>query len=149
MAGSAFKFSRHIKNKMLTSGQPSFGTDALAWVLINSTHTPNVQTDATYADISANECSGTGYTAGGIAATSVVVADSGDNVSLDADNPVWGPGATISDIETLYLVKGTAGSLVSGDQIVGHYEVEVGGTLAVTNGTFTGQIDATGITVLT
>lgn len=41
-------------------------SDALKYMLLTSSYSPNLDTDTNYAGISANEVSGTGYTAGGV-----------------------------------------------------------------------------------
>lgn len=55
---------RNAENRMAT-GHINLTADALKYALFTNAYTPNFDTDTTYAGISANEVSGTGYTAGG------------------------------------------------------------------------------------
>jgi len=63
-------------------------------VLLTSSYTPHVDTDDSYADISAYEVSGTGYTAGGKTLTNLDVAVNGYEFSIDSDDVSW-PSSTI------------------------------------------------------
>lgn len=81
--------------QLLDGFEPLVG-HTLRVALLNSSHVED-ETDTVWADVSANEVSGTGYTAGGQALTGVAAAQSaGVNiVYLDANDVVWS-GATIT-----------------------------------------------------
>lgn len=90
----------------------------------------------TYSNVSASECSGTGYTAGGASLTLSSSQDS-TNGKLDASDVAWGPGATISDIGYAVLYNTTTGKIKDIKTVS-----PVG---SVTAGTFTLQWHASGI----
>jgi hypothetical protein len=70
-------------------------TDALKVMLATATYTPNQATDAFQSVIGANEISGTGYTAGGMALTGISLSDTANVLTLSAANTPW-PGATFT-----------------------------------------------------
>lgn len=78
----------YIKVLLLTH----LSTLSLKIALLTSSHTDSVDAaQNAWADISSNEVSGTGYTAGGQALSNVAVTqdDTDDEAELDADDPVW------------------------------------------------------------
>lgn len=79
----------------LGSGMWNFTSDTLKLALLNTSGSFNSSHDY-YNDVSANEITGTGYTAGGATLTTVTWTNpSGTYVMLDADNVLWS-GATFS-----------------------------------------------------
>jgi hypothetical protein len=64
--------------------------------LMKPTFTPNRDTQKVWADVSSQEITGTGYTAGGIALASKAAPynSSTDRTDLQAADTSWGPGAT-------------------------------------------------------
>lgn len=107
-----------------------------------SAYTPAVDTHEFFSDLT-NEVTGTGYTAGGVTvgslAATYVSAD--DAVMIDAADIAWGPGATISGIRTIvfYISTGVAGT----SRLISY--ATFASDQAVTSGTFTGQLHASGI----
>ncbi len=95
-------------------------------VLITAAHTANPATDDTWADISASEATGSGYTTEGVAIGPLVLSRTADVVTVDsATNPTWNP-ATVS-AKYLYVVKKAGGALASGDLILGYIDLNDGG----------------------
>lgn len=83
-------------------------TDSLYCALMTSSYTPAQDTDTYWADINANESSGTGYTAGGQALTSPTITA---NTSLHAGvygaaNVTWA-NATIANARYAVIYKNT------------------------------------------
>lgn len=77
--------------------------DSLKFMLLTSSYTPSLAVDAVYSDISANEISGTGYTATGQAV-------SGNTSTLTAANS-WGTSRAASTAYTLgQIVKPASGN---------------------------------------
>jgi len=74
----------------LLEGVFDFTSDSIYCALVTSSYTPDVDTHEFFDDIT-NEITGTGYTANGVALTSVSVSyDSVDNEAvLDADDATW------------------------------------------------------------
>ena len=52
-------------------------------------HSPSISTHQTWADVQGDETSGTGYTSGGEALTTISVSTSGGTTTLDADTVEW------------------------------------------------------------
>ena len=68
-----------------------FDTDVIKLALVNSTYVP-AQTHTVFGDASANEVSGTNYTAGGTAVT-LTVTESGGTVTVDGTDVTWAQNA--------------------------------------------------------
>jgi hypothetical protein len=96
-----------------------------------------------YHDDATNEIAGTGYTAGGVTLANVAIThdDTNDRVEMDFDNPSWGPGATLTDVDHLRLYKDRGGA-ASADEMFGHLTFDA--AQSVSNATFTVEIDAEG-----
>ena len=114
-------------------------------ILVTSTHTPNQSTHSTYADVSANEVSGTGYTTFGQGLTCTWVR-SGLVVTFDCDDQSW-TGSTITAKYAVIVRDGDAnGSLVAGDLLLCYCDLETGGgSISTTNGTLSITINASGV----
>lgn len=74
----------------LTRGEVDFASDTIKMALVTG-YTPDIDADAYWSDISANEESGTGYTAGGeaLANKSVTQDNTNDRTVFDADDVTW------------------------------------------------------------
>lgn len=125
-----FKKDVLVKNIDLSS-------DTIKCALLSSTHSFDADNSA-WADISANEVSGTGYTAGGttVSGSTVTVDDTNDRASWDAENPAWS-GSTI-----------TARYAVLYDTTVSNRLIccfDFGEEKSSNSGTFTIQFNANGI----
>lgn len=104
----------------LYEGKFDFATDSFYAVFVLATKTPAPSTDATYADISADEASGTGYAAGGLAIPTVSVTQSGGTVTVSEGS------ITVSNWQTsfryVYMVKRVGAAAASTDPIVGELD---------------------------
>ena len=102
MAASAWAVVHTAKNR-IGDKQIDLNTDVFKCMLLSSAWTPDLAAQADYADISANELTtANGYTAGGLALTSVTWANSAGTQTWDADDPLW--TATDSGITARYAV---------------------------------------------
>jgi len=92
MAASTFAIFHTFKAR---EGQKllDMDTDDIKCALLDSGWTPSLSADADWADISANEISQTGYTAGGLSVTSLSYANVAGTVTFDCDDPAWTAGA--------------------------------------------------------
>jgi len=92
----------------IAKGELSLGTDSLKIALFTSSYIPNIDTDLNFSDISANEISGTGYTAGGNAIANVLVQKDlvNDRVDLPADNSVFTAATLTFKIAVIYKDTG-------------------------------------------
>lgn len=79
--------------------------------LFTDTLTPNYSTDTAYAvsPYNANEVSGTGYTAGGVALAGTVVSDVAGTLKWDANDVQW----------TTSTITGAKGALIYADALAG------------------------------
>ena len=122
-----------------------FDTDTIKVALLTSSYTPNQDTHDYFNDVSANEVSGTGYTAGGnTLASKTATYDSGTNVIvLDAADVTWASSTITARYAVVYDSTGTA----STSALIGY--VDFGSDQSSTNGNFTITWDSTGIVRIT
>jgi hypothetical protein len=100
-------FFKHIMN-----GGIDFDTDTIKVMLLDSSHSNNIDTQEFIDDVSTNEVSGTGYTAGGATLGSVVVsADTTDDEGVvDAADTTWSSSTITAHYAAIYKDTGTAGT---------------------------------------
>lgn len=96
-----------IVEKVFT-GLLDVSTDTIKCALLDSGYTPNQDTDEFWSGVSANEVSGTGYTANGQVLTGVTLTyNAGTNtLMVDCADPTWS-GATITGIRYAVFYKDT------------------------------------------
>lgn len=117
--------------------------DTIKIMLVNSTEA--ALSDATkqakefYSDVSSNEISGTGYTAGGATLASKTSAQSAGVYTFDAADAAW-TTATIT-ASGCYIYKDTGTGSTS--PLIAY--LDFGGSVASTAGTFTTAFNASGI----
>jgi hypothetical protein len=114
-------------------------TDAMAILslkcaLMKNTHTMSASNE-NYADISANECTGAGYTAGGVALGTLTSTQVGNNAKFTAANAVFSGVTVTARYAVVYAT-------VTGHIISQH---DLGGDKAATGGTITLTWSASGI----
>lgn len=94
-------------------------SDDIRVALMESTYSPDQGADENFADISADEASGTGYTAGGEALTNrtLVYSSSDQATTFDADDVTWSNSSISAQYAVIYdatsdrlLAYGDAGS---------------------------------------
>lgn len=121
-------------------------TDTIKVALVSSSYTPNQDSHDYWDDVSANEVTGTGYTAGGATLGSKTATyDSGTNVViLDAADTVWASSTITARYAVIY---DDAGATAAQKVLVGY--VDFGSDQSSTNGNFTVTWDATGIVRIT
>lgn len=128
----------------LAKGEANLSTDSLK-VMLLSTYTFS-NTHATMADVKAagTEATGTAYTAGGQALTSVTVATSGSVTTLDCADPSW----AASTITAAYAVfYDAAGGTDAANLPICYWDL--GGSQSSSDGAFTLTINASGLATLT
>lgn len=115
--------------------------DTLTAGLLNNTHAFDADNDA-WANVSANEISGTGYTAGGanLANNAATNDDTDDEGVLDADDVAW-TSASFSAYHCV-IYDNTTTTPVADANIC---SIDFGGIQTVSSGTFTIQFAAEGI----
>lgn len=127
--------------KNIFAKQVDFNGDTIKVALLTSGYTPAQTTHAVWSDVSANEVTGTGYTAGGQAlASKTVTLDTTNKVLvLSAANTTWAS----STITARYVVLYDSAS----NALIGY--VDLVSDQSSNNGNFVVQWDATGIVRLT
>lgn len=127
----------------LGDGTIDMDADAFKIMLLTDTHTPD-QTDAGYADVSAEEVSsGNGYTTGGESLTSVVWDRTGGTVKFDAADAQWTSATFTARYAIIYddsVTTPTADPLVC--------LIDFTANKQVSSGTFTIEFNASGIMTL-
>ena len=90
-----------------------FDTSALTVALVTSSYTPSRTSHDFFDDVSANEVSGTGYSAGGAALTTKTLTISNNVLTYDADDLTFtqdAGGFSNARYAVLYLNTGSAGT---------------------------------------
>lgn len=125
----------------------NWDTDTIRVALLDSGATIDQDADEFFDDVSADEVTGTGYTAEGAAlTTSAPTADSTSNETrLDASDVVWDAtgGALAAAYAVIYKDSGTPAT----SPLLGYVDFE--GTVTATNDTFTITWDSTGVLKIT
>lgn len=132
--------------KAAFNGEIDWDTDTIKVALLSSAHTPNQDTHDYWDDVSANEVSGTGYTAGGATlASKTSTYDGANNVLvLDAADVVWSASTITARYAVIY---NDSGATAAQKALIGY--VDFGSDQSSTNGNFTITWDATGIVRVT
>lgn len=105
--------------------------------MITNSATPNFDTHDFFNDLSANEVSGTGYSAGGVALTSTEITVSSGTLVYDAADTSWTSSSISSARAAVLYCDAVADELVC--------LVNFGADYATTNGTFQITWNASGI----
>ena len=111
-------------------------THSFKVALMDNTHTFTA-TNSTWSDISANEITGTGYSAGGAALATVTWAADGTAVKWDAANTAWTTASFTAYHAVIYDDTHASDALVC--------SINFGGAQTVSAGTFTIQWNTDGI----
>lgn len=132
----------------MSKGSYNLSSDTYVITLITGSYTPNANTDALWSDVSANELTtANGYTAGGVALTSVTDTLTTATATFTSANPSWTSFTATHRYGV--IVRRAGGSLVSGDLLLCYSDL--GGGSNVTFGsaaTYTVQLP-TGIFTIT
>ena len=127
----------------LNDGTQDWATDNHYLVLITDSHTPDASTEATLADISANEVADADYSPQDMTGESVT--KSGGVVTFDADNVTFGSSVTIT-AKYAYVVVGTVAGKTGTDALVGYVDLDSGGgSVSSTSGSFAVNWNASGM----
>ena len=122
-----------------------FDSDTIKVALVSSSYTPDQDAHDYWNDVSSNEVTGTGYTAGGATlASKTATYDSANNVViLDAADTTWASSTITARYAVIYDATGTS----STSALIGY--VDFGSDQSSTNGNFTITWDSTGIVRIT
>lgn len=119
--------------------------DTTKLMLLDSNHSTDIDAQVFIDDVSANEVSGTGYTAGGqtIANPAVTVDDTDDEGVFDGDDVTWSNSTITAQFGAIYKDTGTP----STSPIIGI--LDFGSDKTSTEGTFTVSFNDEGIVNIT
>ena len=117
------------------------GSDTFKCAMITNSSTPNFETHDHWSDLSGNEVSGTGYTAGGAALTSITLGNASGTLKFDAADTSW-TTATISSARAAVIYDDT----LANDPLI--CLVDFGADYASSAGTFQITWNASGIWTL-
>ena len=129
-----------------SSTKIDLSSDTIKLAAVTSSYTPNIDTHDFWDDVSANEASGTGYTAGGatLANKSAAVVTASDLAKFDADDVTWTISSAFS-ARYLVLYKSTGNSATS--PLIGY--IDLGTTYSLASGTITLTWSASGVLTIT
>jgi len=113
-------------------------TDALTIALLTSAYTPAAATDTLWSGISANQVSGTGYTAGGETVTGASVALLTGTVTFDIADQTWSQNAGGFSNARYVVIKRT-----SDGRLVAYHDL--GSDRGNVAGDFTVQMSTSGV----
>lgn len=121
---------------VLTNSPVDFNTDDIRCALITSSLAPDPTTHDQWSDLSANEVSGTNYSAGGYDFGSLTVTNNSGTIQLDAEDATWAQNAggftTARYAVLLKYDTGTPGnSLIIGSADLGGDKGNVTGPLTL------------------
>ena len=123
----------------LFGGTVDLDSDTIKCALLTSSHS-FTQTNTTWANVSANEISGTGYTAGGVELSSKTISVSSGVARWDAADATWLTSTFTARHAVLYDTTNSSSLIAS---------IDFGGDQTISVGTFTVQWSTGGIMALT
>lgn len=129
-----------------SSTKIDLSADTIKAMLVTSSYTPDIDAHDFINDASANEASGTGYTAGGATLANKTLAYVGASnlVKFDADDASWTISSALS-ARYCILYKDTGNAATS--PVIGY--IDFGSTFSLSSGTLTVTFNASGIATLT
>lgn len=114
--------------------------DTIKVALLTSSYTPNQNTHQYFSDVSANEVSGTGYTAGGVTLGSKTAVQSTVTMTFSGANASWSASTITARYAVIYdSTPGTGAT----DPLVAY--VDFGADQSSSSGTFTISWSGSGI----
>jgi hypothetical protein len=115
----------------MARGNIDFDTDTFKCMLVTSSYTPDKDTHLKRSSVT-NEITGTGYTAGGAAATVTVTKDTtNDRIDISLGAVSWATATITAAAAVYYKSRGGASSA---DELVAY--IDFGGNVVSTSGTF-------------
>ena len=120
----------------IADGTIDVDDDTFKVALLSDTHTPSAA-HTTFADVAADEISGTGYTAGGATLQNVTWTRSGSVATFSASDPVWIDATFDAGYAVVYDATSANNVLVC--------IIDFGGNKYVSEGRFTVSLNADGL----
>lgn len=138
-SGIYTSFKTSLMDKVVDLGT---GGDTIKVALLDNSHAFTAANDG-WADVSANEISGTGYTTGGATLAGQTVAEDGTSAKWDGTDTAWSSASFTAYHAVIYDDTVTT---PTADQLI--CSIDFGGAQTVTSGTFTIQWHSSGIITL-
>lgn len=147
-AGSWKVYGSAVEN--MAEGVLDFDTHTFRMALVTSSYTPNQNTHATWADVSANEvANGNGYATHGKLLT-VTTSRSNLVLTVDCDDQSWTSSTITAKYAVIVRDSDANAALASTDPLVTYVDLETGGgSVSTTSGTFQITINASGLFTVT
>lgn len=139
MSVTAHWYDKAMQDAFIGSGI-NFTVDTIKIALLTSAYTPNQGTDHVFADVSANEVVGAGYTAGGATLAGAAQSLASHVLKLTGSNTSWAAATITARYAVIYDTS------VS-NKLLGY--VNFGSDVISTGGTFLITWDAAGILTVT
>lgn len=148
MAAGAWKVYGSAAEKV-AKGTLDLDSATFRLALLTTAHTPNQSTHATWADVSAAEVVGTGYTSSGKLLTQSVTRSS-LVVTFDCDDQSW-TASTLALVKYAVIVRDADanGTLASTDDLLCYCDLETGGSLSTTAAALSVTMNASGVFTIT
>jgi len=127
------QFKADLMNKIV-----DLEADTIKIALLDDSHSFSA-TDTTWADVSANEVSGTGYTAGGATLANKAVTEAA-TTKWDADDATWTITGSLTAYHAVIYDDTASDNLIA--------SIDFGGAKTATDGDFTVSFHADGIITL-
>lgn len=119
--------------------------DTFRMILVTSSYTPAQNTHSTYADVSANEATGTGYTQYG-ELTNVAVSRTNNVVTVDTEDETWASSTITAKYAVIVRDADANGTIASTDLLLAYLDLDTGGgSLSSSAGAFNVNANASGI----
>lgn len=132
----------------LANAQIDLATSNFNLILVTNSYTPAPNTDSTYANVSANEVTGGGYTVGGVSLPTDSVTLTGGTVTFLAGNP--SPWSAFSATFRYGVVVRRAGvSLAPSDLLLCYSDLGGGSSVTGTGTSLTVTMNAAGTFTIT
>ena len=141
MAAGSFALYNTAK-KFFFDGTFDWDTGTYYLHLLDAAYTPAVTHD-TWADVSANESSETGYAAQAIGTKAVNGGTATATANVDAGNVSYGTNVTIG--AQYAVVRAGTATPAGTNKLVGYVSLDTAGSVSSTNGTFEVQWNANGL----
>lgn len=132
----------------LANAQINLATSNFNLILVTDSYAPAVNTDSTYANVSANEVTGGGYTTGGVSIPSETVTLTGGTVTFLASNPAAWP-AFSATFRYGVMVRRAGGSLVPSDLLLCYSDFGGGSPITGTGTSLTVTMNTAGTFTIT
>lgn len=144
MAAGNWIMYGHALEKIL-DGTIDVANDSFRIVLVTSLYTPAQNTDDAWSDISANEVSGTGYTANG-GAINLTVSRSANVVTIDGEDETWASSTITARYAVIVRDADSNGSLATTDIPLAYLLLDTTpADVSTTSADFTITMNANGI----